>query len=137
MFSFGKELSGGDDSAIYTSSTFVSHAKSFVRMIDMAVNMLGPDLELLGESLQQLGAKHARYGVEPSHFIALGESLFNALEKCLKDAWSARAEEGWAGMYTYISTMMLRGVQDYNEKYGNSVGVEVEDAVQGTNVLAA
>ena len=87
----------------------MKHATRVVRMLDAAVNMLGPDLEPVSRTLEALGARHVSYGVLPEHYPVVGEALLSTLEIALGDAWTPTAEEGWKGIYSFVSTTMIKG----------------------------
>ena len=108
-FAFGEE--SDEVETILGSARFERHAKLFVGTIDTVMNMLGPDLEMLADLLQDLGAKHSRYGVTTTHHPIMGEALLEVLQKFIGKAWTPTVEDGWTGLYTYMSSMMIRGAR--------------------------
>jgi L-arabinose isomerase len=98
-----------DDDALYENSDFLEHARTVVRMLDATVNMLGPDLQPVIDTLEDLGQRHVAYGVLPAHYAVVGEALLSTLEAALGDAWTATVREGWSGIYSFISSTMIRG----------------------------
>eukprot|EP00980_Cylindrotheca_fusiformis_P012813 scaffold3151_cov110-Cylindrotheca_fusiformis.AAC.11 len=102
-----------DDDAIFEDCTFVVHAKSVASMLDVVVNMLGPDLTPVMETLEDLGARHVRYNVAAAHYPIVGEALLKTLETALgNDVWTPTVQEGWQGVYEFISSSMQKGADD-------------------------
>jgi hemoglobin-like flavoprotein len=93
---------------------FLVHAHAVVGMLDAVVNMLGPDLEPLALALFDLGATHAKLGVLPAHYGIVGEALLCTLATALgEDKWTPEVKKGWAGIYTFISSNMNIGADNY------------------------
>ena len=108
LFYFTKGFDENDES-LYSSPQFLKHARGVVRMLDVAVNMLGPDLDPVSKALEELGARHAKYGVIPDHYPIVGEALLSTLEAALGDSWTPTVKEGWASIYAFVSSTMIRG----------------------------
>jgi hemoglobin-like flavoprotein len=98
-----------DDDALYSSPCLLAHARRVVSMLDIAVHMLGPDLEPVTYALEELGAKHTHYGVLPAHYPVVGKALLSTLETALGDVWTPTVQEGWTGIYGFISSTMIKG----------------------------
>eukprot|EP00980_Cylindrotheca_fusiformis_P012811 scaffold3151_cov110-Cylindrotheca_fusiformis.AAC.9 len=112
LFPFAGKYDINDD-AIFEDRTFLVHARSVVSMLDVVVNMLGPDLTPVMETLEDLGARHVRYDVVPEHYPIVGEALLKTLETALgNDVWTPTVQEGWQGVYEFISSSMLKGAAD-------------------------
>ena len=80
------------------------HAKRMMSMLDSTITMLGPDLDTLTELFSKLGKRHESYGVLPSFFPLLGQSLINALAETLgPEAWSYDVEVAWNVVYDEMS----------------------------------
>jgi NAD(P)H-flavin reductase/hemoglobin-like flavoprotein len=62
----------------------------------------------LARYLTQLGADHRKYGVQPEHYMPVGDSLLRALRRHC-GGWDDRAEAAWAGAYTVASDAMIAG----------------------------
>jgi pimeloyl-ACP methyl ester carboxylesterase len=65
--------------------------------------------ERLVPLLEDLGRRHARYGVEPGHFDAVGDALLGALSE-LDPGWSEAVAAAWRGAYARIAEAMARGL---------------------------
>jgi hypothetical protein len=114
MFSFAADGYGLDDAEFYKNEAFLAHARAVVGMLDAAVNMLGPDLEPLALALFDLGAIHVKLGVLPAHYGIVGEALLCTLAAALGDKnWTPEVKKGWAGIYTFISSNMILGADNY------------------------
>jgi hemoglobin-like flavoprotein len=98
-----------DDDALYENPDFLEHARTVVRMLDATVNMLGPALQPVSNTLEDLGQRHVAYGVLPAHYAVVGEALLSTLEAALGEAWTATVREGWSGIYSFVSSTMIRG----------------------------
>lgn len=122
LFPFAQQYKN-DDEALFKAPVFVAHAKSVVKMLDLAVNLLGPDLEPVTRALEQLGARHEQYNVVSEHYPIVGEALLKTLEAALGDKWTPSLKQGWASIFTFISTSMQNGA-------GNSASESVEDHVE-------
>ncbi len=59
--------------------------------------------------LQGLGAIHLAYGVVPSHYDAVGDSLLAALAQTAGKSWSEEEAEAWRGAFALIADAMLAG----------------------------
>ncbi|MGY3621631.1 globin domain-containing protein [Bradyrhizobium sp. USDA 10063] len=53
---------------------------------------------------------HARLGVQPSHYVAMGEALMWSLECKFGDAFSPELRESWRTLYAKAQAEMLRSV---------------------------
>lgn len=111
LFDFTKGYDDANDEALYSDKDFLKHATRVVRMLDAAVNMLGPDLEPVSKTLEALGARHVAYGVVPEHYPVVGEALLTTLAAALGDAWTPTAQEGWKGIYSFVSATMIKGAK--------------------------
>ena len=60
-----------------------------------------------------MGARHVSYGVLVPHYEVVGQALLQTLEQALgEDGWNDTVKEGWAGIYVFVSTSMIRGAKD-------------------------
>jgi hemoglobin-like flavoprotein len=90
------------------------HAKATVERLDMAVCLLGPDLEPLEEDLRDLGERHVSYGVQTKNLPFMAKSLIGAIEKVLKDEFSAEDEKGWDAVLGFMVESMTMGMKATN-----------------------
>ena len=78
---------------------------ALMRMIAAAIRHLDrPDA--LVPLLQNLGARHAGYGVHPTHYDLVGAALLATLRAGLGAAFTAEVEDAWATMYGFVSRTM-------------------------------
>lgn len=64
-------------------------------------------LETIDVALRAMGARHFRYGVEPSHFIAFKVALLFAMNAILGDDWDDPSAQAWAAALDEIAELML------------------------------
>jgi hemoglobin-like flavoprotein len=62
--------------------------------------------DLLIPVLQDLGRRHARYGVQDSHYDTVGGALIWTLEKGLGERFTNDVREAWLAVYTLVSITM-------------------------------
>ena len=91
-------------------SMFVSPMnKQYAKLIDM-LSMMVARLERMDEindDIKQLAARHAGYGVKPSHYLAVGEALLWTIEKGLGNDWNDEVKDAWAACYNGIAETMI------------------------------
>ena len=89
---------------------FISFAKKFVRMLDVAVDMLGPDMDVVESQLYDLGTFHKRYGVTPKHYELMGQALVQTLKKVLgRRSFTDRTDKAWKDTFDFMSMTMIQG----------------------------
>lgn len=62
--------------------------------------------------VRSLGARHAGYGVEPSHFDTVGAALLATLGRGLGDAFTSDVEAAWTAFYVEVSSVMLSAMSE-------------------------
>lgn len=72
-------------------------------------------LEAVLPSIRELARRHVGYGVQPTHYDAVGAALLWALEQGLGDAFTPAVREAWAALYTTLATAMQQAA------YGTTV----------------
>jgi hypothetical protein len=88
-----------------------THGSCFVQVLGTAIDMLGPDMDTLYEVLIDLGEQHARYGVQPAFFPAMGAALILTLEEVLGfDVMTDPVKEAWMDTYDALSSIMMRAM---------------------------
>lgn len=80
------------------------------RMLAMLVASLDRPLELR-HALVALGARHRAYGVEPAHFVAVGEALLATLAEQLAGRFGAAERAAWTALYERIAASMQAGME--------------------------
>lgn len=82
-----------------------TQGKMLMQALALSVKSLDrPDL--LIPVLQDLGRRHARYGVEDSHYDTVGAALLWTLEKGLGEKFTSDVRDAWAAVYTLVSVTM-------------------------------
>jgi hemoglobin-like flavoprotein len=81
-----------------------------VKLMDMIAALVGSvDQRMLFQSLvTHSGRQHARLGVQPSHYAALGEALIWSLECKFGVSFTPELRESWRALYTTVQVEMLR-----------------------------
>jgi hemoglobin-like flavoprotein len=57
-------------------------------------------------ALERLGARHAGYGVQPSHYATVGAALLWTLEQGLGSAFTPDVRAAWTVLYTLVADVM-------------------------------
>jgi len=58
-----------------------------------------------------LGARHAAYGVQAKHYLAVGEALVASLAAHLGDRWDENLETAWRRAYNLVAETMMSAQQ--------------------------
>jgi hemoglobin-like flavoprotein len=83
--------------------------RKLMTMIGTAVANLH-QLHTIVPAVQDLGRRHARYGVEPSHYQTVATALLWTLEQGLGDEFTPETRDAWVECYsTLASTMQNAG----------------------------
>jgi len=91
--------------------------KKLMQTLAYVVNGLG-NLPSMLPAASALAKKHVGYGVEASHYSAVGEALLWTLEKGLGAGWTREVADAWTAAYTTLSGFMI------GEAYGSSAAAE-------------
>jgi len=90
---------------MFANSDMKEQGKKLMQMIGTAVK----GLDTLGElvpAVQALGKRHVGYGVEASHYDAVGAALLDTLDKGLGEEFTPETKEAWTITYTTLATVM-------------------------------
>jgi hemoglobin-like flavoprotein len=81
-----------------------------LKLMDVIAALVGSlDQRALFESLVTYsGRQHARFGVQPSHYAAMGEALMWTFECKLGASFTPELRESWRALYATIQVEMLR-----------------------------
>jgi hemoglobin-like flavoprotein len=81
-----------------------------VKLMDMVAALVGSlDKRALFQSIvTHSGRQHARFGVRPSHYDALGEALMWSLESKFGASFTPELRASWKALYTMVQVEMLR-----------------------------
>ncbi|KAG7373475.1 flavohemoprotein [Nitzschia inconspicua] len=148
MYQFGSEFETGTEDKLYQHPVFLRHAKAVVQMLDLAINLMGPDMDPVTVALKDLGARHTVYGVLPPHYEIVGQALLHTLEVALGDGWTEPVKKGWIGVYTFVSTAMMEGAEEYlkekmeeeraeRKRQEELTRAQAEEAIAGAKARAA
>lgn len=96
---------------LFDTSDMAAQGKKLMQTLAVAVKGLS-DLPSIVPIVQQLGVKHINYGVETSHFSAVGDALLWTLEQGLGAQWSPALLEAWSEAYTLLSTTMIDAMEE-------------------------
>lgn len=79
--------------------------RKLMTMIRVAV----ANLDRLGEivpAVEALGERHAKYGVQDSHYETVGTALIWTLETGLGNAFTPKTRQAWIEVYTVLTSVM-------------------------------
>jgi hemoglobin-like flavoprotein len=81
-----------------------------VKLMDMIAALVGSlDQRPLFQSLAtHSGRQHGRFGVQPSHYAALGEALMWSLESKFGASFTPELQASWRALYATVQGEMLR-----------------------------
>ena len=85
--------------------------KKLMQMLTAAVKGLDR-LDQLVPVVQDLGRRHARYGVEDTHYDTVGEALLWTLEMGLGAAFTSEVRTAWATVYGLLATTMKNAARE-------------------------
>jgi hemoglobin-like flavoprotein len=81
-------------------------ADKFTATLAMLVWNLDDEAKLL-PAIETLAKQHVFYGVEPEHYVTLGEALMWTLEHRLGAEWTEATAAAWARAYRVLSRHMI------------------------------
>src|SRR5579871_594758 len=79
--------------------------RKFVEMMRAITNCLDR-LDQIVPLLWQMGKRHGGYGVQPSHYPAVGAALLWTLEQQLGESFTPSVRAAWVELYALISATM-------------------------------
>merc|ERR1712190_109468 len=111
---FFDHLSKDSDAyATFATTEMPVHKERLWAMLNAAVSGLS-DVTALKPTLRALGARHVDYGVTPSMFAAVGNSLIHTLSVGLGDKFTESVKADWVAIYGVIQEQMLLGFNNPN-----------------------
>jgi hemoglobin-like flavoprotein len=80
------------------------------KLMDMIAALVGAlDQPALFQSLvTHSGRQHAKFGVQPSHYAAMGEALMWSLERKFGASFTPELRASWEALYATVQAEMLR-----------------------------
>jgi nitric oxide dioxygenase len=91
--------------------------RKLMATLAVVVNGLA-NLDAILPAASALAKRHVAYGVEPGHYMPVGEALLWTLERGLGSGWTPELAAAWTAAYTTLSQFMI------GEAYGRSVAAE-------------
>jgi hemoglobin-like flavoprotein len=81
-----------------------------IKLMDMIAALVGSlEQRALFQSLvTHSGRQHARFGVQPSQYAAMGEALMWSLECKFGASFTPQLRESWRALYATVQVEMLR-----------------------------
>lgn len=81
-----------------------------IKLMDMIAALVGSlDQRALFQSIvTHSGRHHARFGVQPTQYAALGEALMWSLEHKFGASFTPELRESWRALYATVQIEMLR-----------------------------
>ena len=81
-----------------------------IKLMDMIAALVGSlDQHALFQSIvTHSGRQHARFGVQPSHYAALGEALMWSLERKCGASMTPELRTSWGALYAKVQLEMLQ-----------------------------
>ena len=74
--------------------------------LQMIVSQMAEGEDIVAK-VQALGKQHVRYGAQPEHFEAVGQSLIHALKSVTPGGLTLAEEEAWIAAYGTLSSIMI------------------------------
>ncbi|HEX8677733.1 MAG TPA: globin family protein [Segetibacter sp.] len=81
-------------------------SRKLISMITYIVNKLDK-LDNIIDEAGKLARRHVQYGVEPGHYLIVGDALLWTLEQGLDNKWTEEVREAWIKCYTILSQAMI------------------------------
>jgi len=88
--------------------------RQWMKLMDMIAALVASlDERPLFQSLvTNSGRQHARFGVQPSHYAAMGEALMWSLECKFGPSFTPELRESWRALYAMVQIDMLRAAAE-------------------------
>ena len=83
-----------------------------ISMINYAVSKLDKPAVMLND-VAKMAKRHVQYGVQPGHYLLVGNALIWTLAQALDEHWTEEARTAWVSCYTMLSNTMIEAA------YGN------------------
>jgi hemoglobin-like flavoprotein len=85
-----------------------------MKLMDMIAALVGSldDGPLFQSLATYSGRKHARFGVQPSQYVVLGEALMWSLECKFGASFTPELREAWSALYATVQVKMLRAAAE-------------------------
>jgi hemoglobin-like flavoprotein len=89
-------------------------SKKLIAMINYVISKLNNLDDIINE-VAKLAQRHVSYGVEPLHYISVGQALLWTLEKGLGGNWNGEVEQSWRICYEVLSDAMINASEQTSQ----------------------
>jgi hemoglobin-like flavoprotein len=96
--------------ALFTTDMAVQRIK-FIRELEEIIRTIG-NFEAFLAHLADLGARHAGYGVRPTHYQTFADCLLAALAAAEGDRWTPQLQAAWSSAHDLVAEAMILGATD-------------------------
>lgn len=103
LFSFAPEVR-----PLFAGSDMTAQSRKLAAAVGLVVRH-ADNLAPVLLPLQEMGARHADYGVETSHYTAVGNALISTMHHRLGDAFTPTVRDAWVAAYTAVAQAMQSG----------------------------
>jgi len=86
-----------------------------ISMINYAITKLDKPGDMLTE-VAKLAKRHVQYGVEPGHYLHVGNALIWTLAQALDEHWTEETRAAWVSCYTMLSNTMIEAAYGISSK---------------------
>jgi hemoglobin-like flavoprotein len=93
------------------STDVKEQSRKLMGIITFAVKKLNNLSEVITD-VQALGRRHGKYGVQPSHYVIVADSLLWTLEKGLAEKWNDEVREAWTKLYSILAEIMVNAAKE-------------------------
>jgi len=93
-------------------SSIEEQSAKLISMINYAVSKLDKPAVMLSD-VAKMAKRHVQYGVQPGHYLQVGNALIWTLAQALDEHWTEETRTAWASCYTMLSNTMIEAA------YGN------------------
>lgn len=105
-------FSGRPDVKQLFKNSIQEQSAKLISMINYAVSKLDKPASMLGD-VAKMAKRHVQYGVQPGHYLLVGNALIWTLAQALDEHWTEETRTAWASCYTMLSNTMIEAA------YGN------------------
>lgn len=87
--------------------------RQHLKLMDMIAAIVGAldKRELFQSIISHSGHQHAKFGVQPSHFVAFGDALIWSLEQQFGTAFTPELKQAWIALYDVVQREMVRAAK--------------------------
>ncbi len=97
--------------SLFANADMSEQGRKLMQMITVAVRGLDR-LDEIAPAIEALGRRHAGYGVQDSHYEAVGSALLWTLETGLGEKFTPEVRAAWAETYDLLANVMRRSAAE-------------------------